>query len=379
MAWIAVVPPSPAPMEQTTRCSAWRPILTGGSLVASLDRWPAGSLAGSEVIVSARWVVGDLQGAVVQDQVVALDLFELREAHQRGSVAVPFHELLAADTVGPAAEVMVAPPTWRGYAFVGLLEWLVCARLGVPAASTAVWRSPVQGGATGVRRILERRGWQLEVEKRERQVWMRGKVLEPGPMPEPPRISDRLGGTALDLAVGWGVFAGKRIDDGTALLFEAAVKYGPVRRVADVGTGTGVLAIALVTGGHADQAVATDVDAVALHLARRNAESSDADVALFLEDDPGRCPEADLTVCNLPTHARRANLEVLVNGLAARASSGPALVVVHASLERRYSSRFERAGTAVRTVRRATHAVLELTRRRPQGPGGDRATWRTAR
>jgi 16S rRNA G1207 methylase RsmC len=114
--------------------------------------------------------------------------------------------------------------------------------------------------------------------------------------------------------------------------------------------------------------VATDVDAVALHLARRNAEASDADVALFLEDDPGRCPEADLTVCNLPTHTQRANLEVLVNGLAARALTGPALLVVHASLERRYSSQFERAGAAVRAVRRATHAVLELTCPRPR-PG----------
>lgn len=313
--------------------------------------------------MSARWVVGDAGAATAQDQIVALDLFELREAHHRGSLAVPLHELLGADTVAPAAEVFVAPPTWRGYNFVELLEWLVCARLGVPAVSTAVWRSPPKGGATGVRRILERRGWRLAVEKRERQVWMRGKVLEPGPMPEPPRISDRLGGTALDLAVGWGVFAGKRIDDGTALLFEAALAYGPIGRVADIGTGTGVLAVALVGGGHAGQAVATDVDAVALHLARRNADASGADVALFLDDDPGRCPEADLTVCNLPTHTQRANLELLVNGLAARASTGPALVVVHASLERRYSSQFERAGTAVRTVRRATHAVLELTRR----------------
>ena len=316
--------------------------------------------------MSARWVVGDAGVATAQDQVVALDLSELREARRRGSSAVPFHELLGAGTVDPAAEVFVAPPTWRGYSFVELLEWLVCGRLGVPGGSTAVWRSPLKGGATGVRRILEGRGWRLEVEKRERQVWMRGKVVEPGPMPGPARLCDRLGGAALDLAVGWGVFAGRRIDDGTALLFEAALDYGPVQCVADIGTGTGVLAVALVGSGHAGRAVATDVDAVALHLAGRNAEALGADVALFLDDDPGRCPEADVTVCNLPTHTRRANLEVLVNGLAARASAGPVLVVVHASLERRYSTQFERAGAAVRTVRRATHAVLELSRRSSQ-------------
>jgi 16S rRNA G1207 methylase RsmC len=313
--------------------------------------------------VLARWVVGDLELLEEGDQVVALDLFELRAAREQGHRAMPFHELLDGSVIVPAAEVFVAPPTWRGYGFVELLEWVVCARLGVPQVSTAVWRSAVKGGATGVRRILEGRGWQLDVEKRGRQVWMRGRVPRQGTMPEPGRISACLGGAALDLAVGWGVFGGKRIDEGTALLFEAALAYTPVPRIADIGTGTGVLSIALATGGHTARAVATDIDAVALYLARRNAETSDADVDLLLQDGLRGCPETPLTLCNLPTHAQRGNLEVLVNGLAARASTGPVLIVVHASLEARYTAQFQRTGVTVRTVRRATHAVLELTDR----------------
>jgi len=316
----------------------------------------------------SRWVVGDVGALEEDDRFVALDLFELRAAQKPGYRTVPFHELLGARACPPAKDVFVAPPTWRGYGFVELLEWMACARLGKPGVSTAVWRAAVEGGATGVRRILERRGWQLDVQKRGREVWMSGKLPEPGAMPEPVTIPVSLDGTDLALAAGWGVFAGKRVDDGTSLLFQTALAYTPVTRVADIGTGSGVLAASLVAGGHAAEAVATDVDAVALYLARRNADAAGALVKLFLEDDPRRCPGTPLSLCNIPTHAQRANTELLSEGLAARTSTGPVLVVVHASLEGRYTAQFQRAGTAVRTVRRAAHAVLELTARAPQQP-----------
>jgi len=314
----------------------------------------------------SAWVVGDVALLGAGDRAVALTLSELRAARGQGRRATPFHELLGgAGRPVPAREVLVAPPTWRGYAFAELLEWMVCARLGEPAASTAVWRSAAKGGATGVRRILERRGWQLDVEQRKRQVWMRGKVPEAGAAPQPAAVPASLGGVGLTFAAGWGVFGGKRVDEGTSLLFEAALDYAPVPRVADIGTGCGALAASLVAGGHAAEAVASDVDAVALHLARRNADAAGARVELFLEDDPRGCPATPLTVCNLPTHSQRRNAALLVEGLAARAPAGPVLVVVHASLEQRCTAWFRRAGVAVRTVRRASHAVLELTAGRP--------------
>lgn len=301
-----------------------------------------------------------------RDLAVALDVYELRCSRESGAHVMRFDALLEGAAVPPTEEVLIAPPRWRGYGFVELLEWLVCARLGVPARTRATWLAPRRGGATGVRRVLFRRGWRLDVRREGGLVRHEGIVPRPGPRPEPRTFRTHLG-RPLDFAADWGVFSRDHVDEGTRLLFEVAVAriaMGPasVPLVADVGTGYGPVAIALVSSGLTERAVASDVDLVALSLAGRNARATGAEVELVALDDPAELPPTPVTVCSLPTHVPRDVTDVLVRGLADRARSGVVLVCVHASFESRYRRLFADVGTAAEVLARKTHVVLELSR-----------------
>jgi 16S rRNA G1207 methylase RsmC len=311
-----------------------------------------------------RWVIGDPATLREGDAFLALDLAGHRRALASGVRSVPFHMLLpVGGGTGPAPEVLVEPPTWRGYAFVEVLEWLVTSRLAVPSVSRVEWVAGVKSGATGVRRILAARGWDVAMTKERGRVHFVGTPPSPGAMPSLETFEAEFNRRRLEFASGWGSFSREHVDEGTSLLYEVVAGFGPVPLVVDIGTGYGVLAVALVAGRHAQAAVGTEIDSVSLHLAQRNAECAGVALEAAFDDDPRRQPSSELTVCNVPTHADRANAKLLTDGLAARAAMGDVLIVVHASLEQRYRQALATQRTRVRVAKRSSHAVLHLDRR----------------
>jgi 16S rRNA (guanine1207-N2)-methyltransferase len=314
-----------------------------------------------------RFLIGSIGDHRSGDCVIALDAAELRAARASGKAAVAFDELFACRPLHAAAEILIQVPTWRGYRFVELLEWLVCAVLGNPDRTTVTWRSGRKTGATGVKRILRARGWELRESRDGQVVQYVGRPPEPGERPVPLSFRTELGGRELSFYADWGVFSSADVDEGTRLLYSAAMEGDRVPTVVDVGTGYGPLAVGLVGCGRATRAVATEVDAVALTLARMNAAAAGTALDARLEIDPTVVPDSELTVCNFPTHAKREESDTLVRGLCGRAASGTVLVVVHANLENRYLARFARSGAAPAVVRRGSHSVLAL------GPRAGRA------
>lgn len=309
----------------------------------------------------ARWVIGDPAVLRTGDGFLALDLAGHRRALASGVHSQPFHTLLSAPGgLPPAPEVFVEPPTWRGYAFVNVLEWLVSSRLAIPSVSRVEWVAGVKSGATGVRRILAARGWEVSETKRPGRVHFVGSPSPPGVMPSPESFEAEFAGVRLRFATGWGTFSSEHVDEGTGLLYEVATGFGPVPLVVDIGTGYGVLAVVLGATRQARMAIGTEVDSVALHLAGCNARSAGVMFEAAFDDDPLRQPPSELTVCNIPTHADRANAKLLTEGLAARALDGDVLVVVHTSLEQRYLRALATSRTRVRVAKRASHVVLHL-------------------
>jgi 16S rRNA G1207 methylase RsmC len=264
---------------------------------------------------------------------------------RRGVVRVD--ELLAGGEVERADEIAVAPPRWRGHSFIELCEWLVCAKLANPGAS-ATWRAPKRGGATGVRKVLDARGWDVVERKDGDDRVFEGMVPEAAAFPEPRTFIE----DGVTFAADWGVFSREHLDEGTRLLYEAACGYD-ASFVVDVGTGYGPLPILLHKAGRCTRAIGTDVDLVALYLARRNAIASDADVAFMALADPTKVDESPLTLCEIPTHT--SDTGALVAGLKGR--SGVVLVAVHRGIEERYRRLLDGAPTVATS---ASHAVLAM-------------------
>ena len=314
-----------------------------------------------------RFVIGTIGDDRSGDCVIALDAAELRAAGALGKAAVAFADLFASRPLPTATQILIQVPTWRGYRFVELLEWLVCAVLGNPDRTTVTWRSGRKTGATGVERILRARGWKLSESRDGQVIQYVGRPPEPGDRPVPLSFRTELGGRELSFYADWGVFSSDDVDAGTRLLFSAAMEGDRVPTVVDVGTGYGPLAVGLVGCGRATRAMATEVDAVALTLARMNAAAAGTALDARLEIDPAVLPDSELTVCNFPTHAKREDSDTLVRGLCRRAASGTVLIVVHANLENRYLARFAKSGAAPAVVRRGRHSVLAL------GPRAGRA------
>jgi 16S rRNA G1207 methylase RsmC len=304
----------------------------------------------------ARWVVGAREVGP-DDRVIALDLAEMRRAAAAGAFAVPVH---AVGEPEPEAEVFVEIPRWRGHSFIPFLEWLVCAKLAAPGA-TVTWTAEKRGGATGLRRVLAGRGWDVEEKKRKGLVEFIGTVPAPGLPPQPANFTTELGGNSLTFDSDWGVFSEGTIDDGTKLLFDAVLDGPSHDTVLDVGTGSGPLAIGLVSAKRASRAVGTEIDSIALLLATDNAHRADVEIELHLTDDPAAFT-AQLVVCNIPTHARTEDANVLLNGLAHHVRLGAeVLIVVHSSLDERYIRRATELGVSARPEAQQTHTVLRLT------------------
>lgn len=97
----------------------------------------------------------------------------------------------------------------------------------------------------------------------------------------------------------------------TELLVEEALRLIDARhveRVADVGTGSGCIAVAIASARPGVQVIATDISAKALQVARRNAARHDvSDRVTFLETPVlGGVGEVDLVVSNPPYISRDA-------------------------------------------------------------------------
>ena len=322
---------------------------------AKRSKRPAGAQRGRR---AARWTIG-VDGAGPDDGVVALTLDELRRATDAGAAVVRLDDVLMGAEVEPADEVLVRPSMWRGHAFIGLCEWLVCAKLARDGARV-VWQVPARGGATGVRKTLEARGWSFTESKAKdkRQRLFEGCAPAAGEMPGPRTFDTTLGPHALRFEADWGVFSLGHVDEGTRRLFDAAHARTP-SSVADIGTGYGAVALGLTADGA--RVIASDVDLVALALARRNAAANGLEIELVAQDDPTRIAASGLTTCEIPTHVPPGQTRLLVDGLASRARNGVVLVAVHNTLIERYSGLFGAAGARVAIDGGDTHAILELS------------------
>jgi 16S rRNA G1207 methylase RsmC len=307
------------------------------------------------------WHVGLPEALTADDRVVAFSAAELAEALAAGAgAALGFHEAVAA-RLDRACEVHVHLPTYRGLAFVPVLAWLAN-RLARDGAAVS-WYAGKQQGPDSIRRLLEAAGWQLKRDRAGSLVRLRGRPPATEPeRPAPRRFAAELGGRRVELAGDFGVFSPDRIDGGTALLLDVALRHAPVDRVADVGVGYGPLAIGLVLAGVARAAAATDVDCVALWLAAENARATGVPLALTCSPEPEAIEPTPLTVCNVPTHIDRHETERFMAGLAGRAGHGRLLAVVHASLEARYTRHLEAHGLRVHRRPGAAHVVLEAGR-----------------
>jgi 16S rRNA G1207 methylase RsmC len=309
-----------------------------------------------------RFVVGIPPSALGEgDHLIALDFTELRSAAQYGVDATPFHEVFHSAEMQPANEVLIHVPTWRGYNFFRFLEWLVCARLAVPGSSEVTWRAARKGGAGGLKRILDGRGWELAISRHKGVIQYVGRPPAPGPRIEPACFKARLDDRSLTFAADWGVFSGGHIDPGSLLLLKAAASSGPVEVAVDVGSGYGPMAIGLVASGVAGRTVATEVDSVALALTIRNAETARASMEPILHEDPTTAPAAPLVVCAFPTHLERGASNRLLQALCRRALSSAVFIAVHASLEDRFLRRVTAEGATASVVARTTHSVLTIT------------------
>ena len=319
-----------------------------------------GALGLDELVAEIEcWHVGGLPAMRTRAGVVALDYEQFEAAHRAGLVVVPFHASLTLDPSARSPEVVVEVPSHRGKNLVWLLSWIVTSRLATPGAS-ARWEVHDRRALSAVSRVLAGHGWVVHKEK-GRSAALSGLVPAPHPAPEPDRFEVRLGDRDLEFEADFGVFSHGRIDEGTALLFDVALARPAVDSVADVGTGYGPLAIGLVANGRAGRAVGSEVDALALCLAGRNARSAGIDLQLAFEPDPARLPPTDLTVCNIPTHIALGPTGHLAAGLRARLRYGPVLAVVHAGLEERYSRHLSAPGTRLRRHPGSAHVVLEAS------------------
>jgi 16S rRNA G1207 methylase RsmC len=269
--------------------------------------------------------------------------------------AVPFHELAAGAEVERAPEVDVLVPGYRGKRFLPVLSWLVTCRLAAPGA-VARWRVERRHGPGPAQQALSPLGWEVRPERAGRWLFLHGEVPAAHELPAPRSFVAR----GLAFEADYGVFSPDRIDDGSALLIDVAVRLGAVESVADIGTGYGAISLALLAAAHAGRAVGTEVDSIAAWLAERNARAAGVELRVALDPDPLSVERTPLTVCNVPTHLDAARSAALMAALAERARDGRLLAVVHAGLEERYARHLERPGLRMARHAGGEHVVLEV-------------------
>lgn len=313
---------------------------------------------GNQAVEIDRWQVGDDVGG--STGAVALTAQQLEAARRECHLAVSFGEAVERP-LPKAPQVQILVPPYRGMRLVPLLAWLVTERLAQPNAEVT-WLMTKRQGPDSVRRLLVERGWELTKTRVGRMISLRGRAPASSDRPAPREFVTDLGArSGVTMAADYGVFSPERVDDGTALLLEIAVGHPAVSTVADIGVGYGALSIGLVLNGVAESAVGTDVDALALWLAALNARTNGVDLKLGLTADPCAVPQTALTVCNVPTHISAEETAPFMLALAERARYGQLLIVVHASLEHRYTRHLSEFGQLSRFPG-PKHVVLGIRR-----------------
>lgn len=308
-----------------------------------------------------RWHVGVPPELDRSEGVVAFTASELETARVRASHAIGFHEAMTVPLPrAPRATINVPP--FRGKSLIPLLGWLAADRLTDPTGEVA-WYLDRRQGPNSVRRLLESHEWSLEKERRGNTVCLRGAPPASHQLPAPRNFVADLGAQQVTLVADYGVFSPDRVDEGTALLLEIALRHPAVETVADIGVGYGPLAIGLVLNGVARAATGADVDCLALWLAGQNAAAHDVSLDLICSPDPAAAKATSLTVCNIPTHISAENTLPFMDALARRADQGTVLVVVHASLEARYTRHLISAGLQVDRHPGPSHVVLRAVGR----------------
>jgi 16S rRNA G1207 methylase RsmC len=337
------------------------PVTSTSSTVTNSIRAAPDGLLDSLLVIGevARWHIGQptvpLGGT---DALVALTAAELLVPSSRGLTAVGFHEAMARPALPAAGQVEIWLPGYRGRSFIPVLAWLAATRLASPAA-TISWHMSKRQGPDSVQRLLDELGWNLTRSRAGQDIVLAGPVPAAPMLPEPRCFDAQVGGQQLRFAADYGVFSPGGLDAGTELLLDVALRATPGEALADIGIGYGPLAIGLVRNGIGQRAVATDVDCIALWLARRNAAALNVSLAVECSPDPAAVPAAALTVCNVPTHINAEQSAALMAGLLARARHGRLLAVVHRSLEARYARYFAAARVPVRRHPGPDHVVLD--------------------
>jgi 16S rRNA G1207 methylase RsmC len=309
-----------------------------------------------------RWRVNmDADRAESGIGTVVLTADQLPAARSAGAPVFGLHEAMSATDLMPASEVDIEFPDYRSKSTIPLLAWLVAVRLARPDAVVTWWMSKRQG-PDSVLRLLSGLGWRLERDKIGGRIALTGSAPAPlavEPLPAPAHFTTSLGAAEITFAADYGVFSPREVDEGTRLLFDVVLRRNQtVASLADIGVGYGALAIGLVRCGLAAAAVATDVDCLALLLARRNAAAADVPLALACTPNPLDVAPTELTVCNVPTHIDAAATADLMRGLAQRARDGQLQIVVHASLEERYRRHLADHRLRVERDPGARHVVL---------------------
>lgn len=342
-----------------TRPTAHRPRWEG--VAVQPHPWPTRPTADERTRQVAGWHVGIPAELSKTDGVVTFTAAELETAHSRAGHAVGFHLAMTAP-LPPAPRVTINVPPYRGKSLIPLLGWLAAHKL-TDWNGEIAWRLDKGQGPNSVHKLLESHGWSLDRDRRGRTVCLRGSPPTHPKLPKTRSFVADLGKQQVTLVADYGVFSPDRIDEGTALLLKVAMRHPPVETVADIGVGYGPLAIGLVLNGVARTAVGTDVDCLALWLARQNATALDVPLTLACSPDPLAAQATPLTVSNIPTHLSAANTLPLMDGLARRADHGTLLAVVHASLETRYTRHLTAAGLRVDRHPGSDHVVLQAARR----------------
>lgn len=303
-----------------------------------------------------RWHLGFSSRVAAGDGVVAFTAAEALRARAVGAETVLFHEAMTFP-FERAAEVEVNVPPYRGKSLIPALAWLAC-RMAAPGARVSWWLDKRQGPGS-VHRLLEDLGWRLDKDRKAGRVRLCGCPPSTVTEPDPERFVADLGSKRVELQADFGVFSPGRIDEGTALLLQVALRHPHIDVVTDIGVGYGPLAIGLVVNGVAGSAVGTDVDGIALWLAERNAHATGVPLDLACTPAPSEVPPTGLTVCNVPTHLGARESGPFLAELAARAEHGTLVIVVHASLEKRYARHLAANSRRVMRHRGASHVVLE--------------------
>ncbi len=304
-----------------------------------------------------HWHIGDLAQPDTSAGVVAFTFDELDRARANAGQAICFHQAMS-KAVPRLPRVSINVPSYRGKSLILLIAWLVADRL-IQPDGTVDWYLNTRQGPDSIHRLLQSHGWSLTKQRRGRTVCLQGTPPLSQQIPEPRSFIAQLGKHEVTLLADYGVFSSTRIDDGTALLFEVAQRHPRSGTIADIGIGYGPLAIGLVLNGVGHSAIGTETDCVSLWLARQNAEAHDVPLELSCTSDPAAVESTPLSVCNIPTHVNAKQALPFMSALARRAHDGALLVVVHASLEARYTQHLVSAGLAVERHAGPNHVVLQ--------------------